>query len=236
MVMKRKQKVSVIIQARIGSTRLPGKVMMDLCGKTVLARVIESSRRAKTVDSICVAMPESRINDVVEAEAKANKADFCRGNEDDVLDRYCKAARKMKSDIIVRVTSDNPLTEPGFIDMCVEEMIKNDLEFVAVKNMPYGSNVEVVLGRALSKVSKMAKLPEDREHVTAYFYKNPGKFKMKLVEPAPELRRPDIRLTLDTLEDYYLLWRLFRNFKDVPSGKIDLEDAIAFIDSLKLNR
>ncbi len=233
--MPKKLKVSAIIQARLGSTRLPGKVMMDLCGKTVLARVIERVKGAKTVDSICVATSVEPVNDIIALEAGKNGVTSYRGSENDVLGRYCKAASKIRPDIVVRVTADNPLTDPHFIDMCVRKMIAEDLEFVAMINMPYGSNVEVVRKDTLLRISRVTKNASDREHVTAYIYKNKDKFKLCLIEPELRLRRPDIRITLDTIKDYHLLCKVFGKFHNIPTGRIGLNSVVNFIDSLTKN-
>lgn len=236
MVRKISPKICAIIQARLGSTRLPGKVMMDLCGKTVLARVIERVKCAKTIDSICVATSINSIDDIVALEAKKNKVLVYRGSEEDVLDRYCKAALTLRSDIIVRVTADNPLTEPSFIDLCVDKIADEGCNFVTMKNVPYGSGVEVICKDALLMVSKIARQALDREHVTSYLYKRIDKFNALFIEPCPGLKRPDIRVTLDTIYDYFLLHKLFCKLRDIKTGKIRLKSAIDFIDSTRKGR
>lgn len=235
MVKGRPKNVSAIIQARMGSTRLPGKVMMDLHGKTVLARVIERVKAAKTVTSICVATSKNTIDNAVLKEAKKNNVACFRGSEEDVLDRYNKAAAKLRSDIVVRVTADNPLTEPSFIDLCVDKVANKGYDFAAMKNVPYGSGAEVMRRGVLIKISKIAKKASDREHVTSYLYKNTAGFKMALIEPKATLKRPSVRMTLDTAEDYLVLCRLFSRFSDVVSGRIGLKSAIDFIDKLCKN-
>ena len=235
MVRGRPKNVSAIIQARMGSARLPGKVMMDLHGKTVLARVIERVKAAKTITSICVATSKNAIDNAVLEEAKKNNVACFRGSEEDVLDRYNKAAAKLKSDIVVRVTADNPLTEPSFVDLCVDEVANKGYDFAAMKNVPYGSGAEVMRRSVLIKISKIAKKASDREHVTSYLYKNTAGFKMVLIEPKTTLKRPDVRVTLDTAEDYLVLCRLFSRFSDAVSGRIGLKSAIDFLDKLCKN-
>jgi spore coat polysaccharide biosynthesis protein SpsF len=228
-MVKRELKVAAIIQARIGSTRLPGKVVMDLCGKTVLARVIERVRAAKTVTDICVATSKDTKNDAVVTESGKNKASCFKGSENDVLDRYDKAAAELRADIIVRVTADNPLTDPSFIDLCVNKVANEGYDFAAMKNIPYGSGAEVMRRDVLTTLSRIAKDASDREHVTSYLYKNTAGFKTVFFEPEPDLRRPDVRLTLDTAEDYDILSKFFGKFSGVDTGKIKLKDAIDFL-------
>lgn len=224
-------KVAAIIQARLSSTRLPGKVMMDLCGKTALGRVVERARAAKSVDEICVATTKLSKDDVIVSEAHKEGVKIYRGSKEDVLDRYCRAAAVMRADYIVRITADNPFTEPRFIDRCVKKIIQEGLDYVAMENVPYGSNAEVVSAEALIKAAKKAK-QEEREHVTAYIYKNPELFRICRIQPPQGLRRPDIRITLDTMDDYVFLDMIFRHFRNKPTKDIRLESVIKFIDRM----
>ncbi|MDP3791540.1 MAG: acylneuraminate cytidylyltransferase [Candidatus Omnitrophota bacterium] len=230
-----RQKVSVIIQARLGSTRLPGKAMMDLCGKTVLARAINAAKRAKTVDSVCVATSTGEAGEIISAEASKNKVISFKGSEEDVLDRYAKAALRLGSDVIVRVTADNPLTETSFIDLCVNKITSTRCDLVTMKNIPYGSGVEVVRRDTLIAVSRAARRAHDREHVTTYIYKNTEIFNVCYLEPIPKLRRPDIRVTLDTMDDYCALYKIFNKFSGISADKKRLERVIKFIDALKIS-
>ena len=106
-------KTAVIIQAHMGSTRLPGKVLMDLCGRTALSHVIERCRAIENADTVCCAVPESSENDVVAAEAERAGAVVFRGSESDVLERYYLAAKQLNADVVLRVTADCPLLDPA---------------------------------------------------------------------------------------------------------------------------
>ena len=148
---------AVIIQARMGSTRLPGKVMMDLEGKTVLARVVERVQCTNYANDICVATTTLSEDDKIVSEAIDLGVKFYRGSENDVLDRYCEAAKYMKADHIIRVTADNPLTEPRFIDACGMKIVNEQLDYVTSWDVPYGSNSEAISLKALQKSTQFAK-------------------------------------------------------------------------------
>jgi len=148
----------------------------------------------------------------------------------DVLTRYCEATDRLKADYVVRITADNPFAEPRFIDKCVNKILLGAFDYVTIKNVPYGSNAEVVTKEALFRVAKIAGKIE-KEHVTLGILNSPDKFKIEFLKPKKELQRPDIRLTLDTLEDYEKLQIIFEHFKDVPTGELKLESVIKMIDS-----
>ncbi|MFC1644082.1 cytidylyltransferase domain-containing protein [Candidatus Omnitrophota bacterium] len=231
MVKKGKKRVVVIIQARMNSERLPGKVMLDLSGKTTLSRVIERVKNSKNIDGICVATSSSKADDVIEKEAIKNEVQVFRGKLDDVLDRYCKAAEMMKADYVIRVTGDNPLTEPRFIDICAKEITGKDLDYVTIEETPYGSGAEAISRNALVSAFEKAD-KEEKEHVTMHVYRRPASYRICIIKPDQKLRRPDMRLTLDTLNDYVLLSRIFSHFSKKPSRNIKLESVIAFIDGI----
>lgn len=231
MVEQKQKKVVVIIQARMGSERLPGKMMLDLCGKSTLIRVIDRVKESSASDDVCVATSDLPADDVIAYEAKANGVKVYRGSSDNVLDRYIKAAASMGADYVVRVTGDNPLTEPRFIDLCVEKIMLKGFDYVTVENMPYGSNVEVVSLEALIRSSKKAN-SEEQEHVTLYIKKNCTLFNTCSIDAPAELRRPDLRLTLDTIDDYVFLYGIFKCCSR-DGDSIRLESVIRSIDNLK---
>jgi len=225
------KKVAGIIQARMSSRRLPGKVMMDLSGKTLLSRVIDRTRAAKRIDSICVATSAFPEDDVIEIEARRNDVEVFRGDLDNVLMRYCGAADYMGADYVLRITGDNPLTEPSFIDMCSDKILNEDLDYVFVSDVPYGSGAEAISRRALFEALAKADSKE-KEHVTMYLYKNPEDFKNSTIEPPPWLRRPDIRLTIDTPKDYIFLRKVFSYFYEKGISNIGLRAVIELIDEI----
>jgi spore coat polysaccharide biosynthesis protein SpsF len=233
-MVKKRPRVAAIIQARMGSTRLPGKAMMDLAGKNVLTRVIDRVKAAKGLDSICVATTSLTADGIIAEEALKSGVEVFRGSEADVLDRFCRAARKMKADYVIRVTADNPLTDPGLIDLCIAELEKGKTDYAAFSEIPYGAGAEMVSTDALVKASKYADKTE-KEHVTTGIYTRKGLYAVNILEPPVGLERPDIRVTLDTLEDYTRLYDIFSHFKKIPAGKIKLDLVIRYIDSKEKN-
>ncbi|MBH41269.1 MAG: acylneuraminate cytidylyltransferase [Candidatus Magasanikbacteria bacterium] len=197
--------VTVIIQARMGATRLPGKMMKDLLGKPVIAHVVDRVRLCKNVDNIWIATTENDLDDVLYNWAKDNSVNCYRGSEKDVLDRYYRAAKKANTDTIVRITGDCPLHDPETIDRVISEFTSESdyVSNIHPPTFPDGLDVEVFSFSSLEKAWQEAKLASEREHVTPYIWKNPHIFRMKNVENDEDLSQ--YRITLDTKEDLLLI-------------------------------
>lgn len=170
---EKKPRVVAIIQARMGSTRLPGKVMMDIGGKPMLQRVIERVKLAKTIDAVVVAVPTDDMGDTAFTTAiiKCDVA-LTGGSLDDVLARYAYAAKEYDADVIVRITADCPLIDPGVIDMVVQEFLDKRPDYASntiERTWPRGLDVEVFSRAAFERAASEATEPCDREHVTSYF-------------------------------------------------------------------
>ena len=208
-------KIGAVIQARTGSSRLPGKVLLELpygSGITVLEQVINRVKGAKTLDEVVVATTEKREDDRIEEIARKAGVGVFRGSEKDVLARYYGAAKAYGLDVVVRITSDCPCIDPEIIDRTVELHLRENADYTATRGFPRGLDVEVISFKALEEAYKNATQPFEREHVCPYIYTTaPEKFKIRYYEAPPDLRRPDIRITLDTEEDYALLCCVFDN-------------------------
>lgn len=192
-----------IIQARTRSTRLPGKVMLDLEGKSVLSHVCERVGRARSVDRVILALPDTPEDDALAAHA-CTLTDFVyRGSETDVLDRYFQAASHFGSTRIFRITSDCPLIDPQIVDNMHRsfERFKPDYMSNMLKpGLPRGLDAELFEYPSLEKAWRQARQPHEREHVTPYIYRNPDLFDIKAhKEP---IDRADWRWTLDTEADF----------------------------------
>lgn len=212
-------KAIAIVQARMGSTRLPGKVMRELCGRTVLAHVIERVQ-ASRLDGVVVATTALPRDDVIAGAAERAGADVFRGSEDDVLDRYFQAATRFDADPVVRITSDCPLIDPSVVRQIVDrfrlmrnsdkkpDYLSNTLE----RTYPIGLDTEVFTYTALHRAWREAQKSHEREHVTPFIYQHPSLFRIAQFKNDKDLS--ELRWTLDTPEDfefirevYAALWR-----------------------------
>ncbi|AJD92136.1 acylneuraminate cytidylyltransferase [Jeotgalibacillus malaysiensis] len=205
-------KTAVIIQARMGSTRLSGKVMKELKGASVLSHVITRVRQAALVDEVIIATTTLDRDDVIEEEAKKNNALVFRGSEHDVLSRYYLAAKEYQIDIIVRVTSDCPVIDPHVIDDLVSQFEKGSNEVVtnagpdaSQRTFPRGLDTEVFSFQMLEEAFLNAKETYQREHVTPYIYEHSDH--IHYVQAGKDESRH--RWTLDTEEDLALMVEIY---------------------------
>ena len=210
-------KTVAIIQARVGSTRLPGKVLMDVAGETMLARVVNRSRRAKEIEAVIVATTTQPADDIIVRLCHDQSWLFSRGCEEDVLDRYYQVALSYSADIVVRITSDCPLIDVSVIDKVVQEFLSRypDVDFVSnciQRTYPRGLDVEVMSFDALSRAWKEDDNPAWREHVTEYVLHNPKKFKIRNIANATDYSY--MRWTVDTVEDLAFIRKIYDYFKD----------------------
>jgi spore coat polysaccharide biosynthesis protein SpsF len=206
-------KVTAIIQARMGSTRLPGKVLMDLGGKTVLARVVNRLRRATLLHEIVVATTDSGADNAIVRECDRIGVLFFRGSENDVLDRYYQAARMCATEAVVRITSDCPVIDSQVVDETIRAFQQDRADYasnVFPRMYPRGLDTEVFTVAALEQAWRDAHEPYEREHVTPYFYEHPELF--RLGSPRGRIDYSRYRWTLDTAEDLELLRTIYTRF------------------------
>jgi spore coat polysaccharide biosynthesis protein SpsF len=219
------------LQARMGSTRLPGKVLLRIAGRSILERSVWRLGAARTLDGVAVLTTLRGEDDEVAAEAERLGVRVFRGAETDVLRRFRDAAKRFRPEIVVRATADNPLIDIGSIDRIVRAVRTSGLDYCMETGLPYGAATEVITSAALERVHEAATDPRHREHVTLYVKERPGEFRMALLAPPDALRRPNIRLTVDTPQDFILLEELIGAFPE--SGQphpleryLDLADSI----------
>jgi len=208
--------VGIVIQARMGSTRLPEKVLLDICGKTMLERVVERSSRAEKADITVVATTVSPGDDRLAEFCGARGIPVFRGSSEDVLDRYYRTAREFGIDPVVRITSDCPLMDPGVVDLVVGRFLESEggcdyctnVLNLEERTFPRGLDVEVIDFGTLerlaleideSRMSPGSFHPDYREHVTFYIRENPGLF--RVVSVRNETDYSQYRWTVDTPED-----------------------------------
>jgi spore coat polysaccharide biosynthesis protein SpsF len=209
-------RTGAIVQARTSSTRLPGKVLKELpygSRITVLGQVIRRLKQSKRTDLIVVATTEDKEDDPVVAVAEKEGVVWFRGSRDDVLSRYYHAAKENGLDVIVRVTSDCPCIDPEIVDSAIDMHLRTKADYtsnIATRTFPRGLDAEVMSFDALEKAHAGGKEDFEREHVTPYIYMTkPEEFKISSLEASGDLVAPDIRVTLDTEEDYAALCVVF---------------------------
>ena len=210
-------RVVAIIQARMGSTRLPGKVLRDINGETMLSRVVQRVRQTKLLDQTIVATTVEAADDPIIDACNSLKVASFRGSEMDVLDRYYQASLVYEADAIVRITSDCPLIDPLLIDEVIKAYIKETPDYAGntlMRTYPRGLDTEVIAQSALSRSWREATDPYQRAHVTPYIYQNPQLFKMVSVHSATDYS--DYRWTVDTLEDLQLVQAIYSHLADKP--------------------
>ncbi|GAA1255238.1 cytidylyltransferase domain-containing protein [Oryzihumus leptocrescens] len=206
-----------VIQARAGSSRLPGKVLTDLAGRPVLEWVVRAARAAHSLDEVIVATSTESGDDAVADLARSLGVAVVRGSEDDVLSRFVDALEAHPADAVVRLTADCPLLDPALIDAVVGAWraapVHDYVSTVLARSLPRGLDVELVTARALHAVDATA-TAHDRVHVTSGVYADPDRFALLGLCVAPDAH--DLRVTLDTPEDLVLLRAVVAELPDRP--------------------
>lgn len=217
-------KTIIIIQARMGSSRLPGKVLKPLGHSVVLDYVVSRCREVKKADEVIVATSVLPHDDAIEEWCKENKVPCFRGSEDDVLSRYYECAKSYNPDYVIRVTADCPFVDYEMASEIVCTMENSPADYVKVNGpLPRGLVVEMFAFRTLSYIHEHGKEPHHREHVTYYAYEFPEEFQATVYEAPKALQHPHLRITLDTEEDYALCQAIANHFqgdKLVSSQKV----------------
>lgn len=221
-----------IVQARMGSTRLPGKVLLDLHGKTILGRVVERVVRMRKVNDLVVATSILEADDAIEAECRRLGVACFRGSEDDVLDRFRGAAETLNAEQCVRITADCPLIDPALSDDIISqfESASPSVDYASNKipqSFPRGLDTEVFTREALDRSARWAKKPYHRTHVTAYMYQTPELF--TLLSVVSDVDRADWRWTVDTREDLAFVRSVYERLESKP--EFDWLDVVKLVDA-----
>jgi len=209
-------KTIAIIQARMGSSRLPGKVLMDLMGQPLLARVLNRTKRTPGLDDVVVATTTSPADEKIVSFCHTYGCRVFQGSEADVLDRYFQVAKVLRADAVVRITSDCPIIDPGLNGRVIDEFLsaRPSVDYVSVFlprwTFPRGLDVEILSYAALERAWREDHNPEWREHVTEYLLHHPEIFSMRGV--SHEVDCSAHRWTVDTPEDLELIRRIYANF------------------------
>ena len=235
-------KTVAIIEARMTSTRLPGKIMLPILKKPMLELLIERLKRSTMIDQIVVATTYNPTDDVVKDLTQNLGVGCFRGSEDDVLDRVLGAAHAFDADIMVEIMGDCPLIDPSVVDLVIRTYNKNNFDYVCnflKRSYPRGLDVQVFSTGVLEKVTKLTQDPIDHEHVSLFIYEHPEIFSLFNVESKLPERYWDLRFTVDTKEDFMLIMSIYELLYPTKAN-FSLGDVLRLMDErknlLELNR
>jgi spore coat polysaccharide biosynthesis protein SpsF len=244
MPLSNRPKVVLIIQARMGSSRLPGKSMMDLAGAPLVGRIIERVKRCKKVDEFVLATTQKPEDDVLEKLACSYGISVFRGSEKDLIDRYYQAAKTFNADVVVRLPADNPCPEPSEIDRIITYHLTGQSDFssnlaeVFGNGYPDGIGAEVFNFKTLEEVWRTSSDPQKREHPHLNFFDyksqkstDPDRYRVGTVQCPPEFRRPDLVLDVNTQEQYKFMAQLYE-YLYLRNPEFHITDIIKWYDNL----
>lgn len=230
--MDTKKKIGITIEARMDSSRLPGKTLKLLHGRPMLARMIERLKRVKLADVIVLATTDQPEDNPVVDLAKEMGIGYYQGSSDDVLDRVLKAAQKYDIDLIVETCGDCPVIDPGILDMQIQTFLNNNVDYVGcylVKTFPIGLDAKLFTTKTLAEVAVLANDSPDRENVSLYIYEHPERYKLLNIEAKGKCRRPDLRLVVDYKEDFDLVEIIYKELYD-KNPFFDLNDILGLFE------
>lgn len=238
-------KILTIVQARSGSSRLPGKILKSICGKTLLELQLERMQQSHLAGQIIVATTREANDDIIQEICEQNNTFCFRGHSSDLLDRHYKAAIAFKPDAVIKVPSDCPLIDPKVIDLVIQEFINDFPEYDYVSNLhpatfPDGNDVEIMKFSALHSAWKEAEKDFEFEHTTPYIWEHPNKFKIKnVVWNANKDYSMTHRFTLDYEEDFLFIKSIYENLYS-KNKKFSLDDILQLLNNnpnlLKINQ
>ena len=214
------------------SSRLPGKVLEEICGKPVLLHIVERVKRSKKIDQIVIATSTSQDDDKIVEFCRNHNISFYRGSEEDVLSRLVMCHRFTRTDVVVEITGDSPFADPEVIDETIEAFISSDADYVSntlVRSHPIGIRSQVFSLSLLEECERESDNQKDREHVTTFICRNKSKrYNLRNVLSKKEHMFPKLRLTLDYPEDLEVTRKIYKNlYPDKPDFSLD--DVLKFI-------
>lgn len=222
--------ILAILQARMSSTRLPGKVLKPILGQPMLFRQIERLKRAKLIDKLIVATSDEIEDDVIDRFCKQNNIVCFRGALNDVLDRFYQAAQPYMPDYVVRLTGDCPLIDPEVIDKVIRFCIQNNYDYASntiEPTYPDGLDVEVFSFRCLVEAWREALLPSQREHVTPFIYQQPLRYKLGNFRNNQNFSH--LRWTVDEAKDFDLVTQIYQALYP-QNSQFTMQDILKFLD------
>ena len=231
------------IEARMGSSRFPGKVLADVCGRPALTRVLSRLRRCRRLDGIVLATSTAPADDELQHWSRDNNVPCYRGSEDDVLGRVVKAQRSMAANLVVEVTGDCVLLDPEIVDLGIGTFLANDCDVVSntwKPSFPMGVDVQVFRLRDLEQVEATVSDPRVREHVSLHFYEHPDRYRiMHLLAPA-RWHGPDLRFQLDYPEDLRFITGVYSRLEPAHGDAFGVDEILSLLrhepDLAEINR
>lgn len=224
--------VTAIIQARMGSTRFPGKSLRLLAGLPLLEHIIIRLKRVPEIDLILLAIPEKESEIPLIEFAHRLKIPVFQGPEEDVLDRFIKAGESVQTEQIVRVCGDDPLIDIPLLSSLIKAHLSDKADYTLPRDpVPLGSACEIVRLETLRKVGELAENSIYREHVTTWFHDHPSSFRIKHIEVPDYLKDRNFRLTVDTEQDFQFMEELFKNLPHSPNSPLSLQTAIEYLNT-----
>ncbi len=222
----------IVIQARMTSTRLPGKILMEVAGRPMLAQQIRRLKQCTTVNAIVIATTTNQSDDLVVALAEQEEVDWFRGSESDVLSRFVGAARQAKADVVIRVTADCPLIDPQVVDRITLELMDHATECdyasnVTPRTYPRGLDAEVFFWDTLLRADRLAQSPLAREHVTTVIYSERSELFLQR-SVVDKQNNADLRWTVDTPLDLELV-RLLYSALDLGKREVPYQEVVAYV-------
>jgi spore coat polysaccharide biosynthesis protein SpsF len=220
------------IEARMGSSRFPGKVLADVAGRPALSRLLARLRRCQALDGIVLATTVDAADDVLEAWARTERLACHRGSAGDVLARVVAAHGRMGSDVVVEVTGDCPLLDPDLVDMAIATFLANACDVVTncrKPSYPMGVDVQVFPLALLAEVDRTVADPAVREHVSLHFYEHPETYRIIHLMAPPRWHQPDCRLQLDYPEDLELIREVYRRLEPIHGPVFGVGEILAAI-------
>lgn len=226
-------KIVATIEARMASSRLPGKILKEAVEKPLLELMVERVRRSKWLNEVVVATTVESPDDVTEQACREMGVKCYRGSNDDVLERVLKAAQAHGADLIVELTGDCPLIDPVEMDKVIQYYLDNSFDYVSNfrdRLFPRGTETQVFSVKVLEDVARRTQDSADHEHVSLFIYEHPEIYKLGGVSAEPLYNRPDLRLTVDTPQDYELVKTVFEKLYP-GNSQFTLKDIIQLLDS-----
>ena len=224
--------VVAIIQARMGSTRLPGKSSHLLAGLSILEHIINRLQEVLEIDRIQLATTQAKTETPLIEIAKNLNIHVFQGSEDNVLDRFIQAGKTIGAQHLVRVCGDNPLIDIPLLRSLITAHIESNADYtVPTDQIPLGVGCEVIRLETLKNIEQQAHELKYQEHVTTWIHDHYDKFAITRVEPPAYLKNCPFRLTVDTPEDFALMKEVFSQLNPIPPSNLDLKDVIKFLDT-----